>query len=207
MPTLVIDRRTSVTETRGPARVPCPPRLLAWGTGLLVCLIAGGTAGHRWYAGPDRVAADFLSACREADTARIERLLEVSFRRSAPAGELPRLLRRLHERVPRTVHAEVSGPRSSGGLVTERDHHMVLVRFAGDSQAAREHRRFSLTLERGPDGAWRVAFMPTYTSLFTGLDGGQGAAFLDSAISQSLGRRASLVAGWRNRAPRSRGRK
>ena len=51
-------------------------------------------------------------------------------------------------------------------------------------------------MAKQPGGAWRVAFLPTYHSLFVALHGGEGERFLRRAIAARARGREALLEQW-----------
>lgn len=172
-----------------------------WIAALLFAAVLAGWTGHRWHSGPERVGREFLAACESGDAAHVLRLLDAPFRRAVPPRELARLLRQLHGKVPRRFEVRMSGAPHSRGLVWNRRRFMMQVECPGAPGPTPRSRRFSVTLHQGADGSWRVAFLPTYFSMFSGVHGRDGEAFLYRTLAARLGRKSSMLARWREVGP------
>jgi hypothetical protein len=168
------------------------PAIAAVAAGILA--ISGATASA-YRRSPARVGERFLAACARGDLPSVERLLDRTYQ-EAFAGDGGRLLATLHAGLPRRFHVEASGyPEVPGGM-PERSRYHLRVAFEAAGAERPEQPAFILALAKQPDGAWRVAFLPTYHSLFVALHGEQGERFLRSAIAAHARGREALLEQW-----------
>ena len=114
-----------------------------------------------------------------------------------------RLLAELHARLPRDFRVEASGhPEVPGGRPEPRRYHLR-VAFQGEAAAKAEQPAFIVALAQQADGGWRVAFVPTYHSMFVTLYGEQGEQFFRRAVALRGRGRERQLEQWQSASARS----
>ena len=148
---------------------------------------------------PDRVAGDFLAACRDRNPARIRPLLDPTYQEVFPDARSADLLAALGRDLPRGYSSLGGAFPSTGGLVLHPDRYHVRVELRDPPELAASHAWFVVTLRRPasrkPSG-WRVDFLPTYASLLTACKGPEGGEDLRRVVWQSAGQQALRLSGW-----------
>ena len=158
--------------------------------------VVGAAAGLAFrLSAPERAGQQFLECWERGDLAGVAAMLDDRYQDLlAPRGTA--LLEALHAKLPRRFRVEVSGyPDVPGGFLDRARYHLR-VAFA-DAEAGRAAGpAFILTLAQRPDGGWRVAFLPTYRSLFVARFGDEGERFFRQRLAARVGTKPWQLDQW-----------
>jgi hypothetical protein len=137
--------------------------------------------------GPTTVARAFLDRCYDRQYDALRHLFDSSYRDVFTPQASRQLLQRIHENVPRTYSITMHNHPNTDGMVNDWDRYCVRCQFEEPPEAQQAHKCFVITLARQQDGSWRIAFMPTYLSLFGSLYDDTGESFLRGVVQESAG--------------------
>jgi hypothetical protein len=93
------------------------------------------------------------------------------------------------------------GYANADGAVTNWRQYYVRCQFEEPAEARRANNCFVVALGKQSNGSWRVAFEPTYRSLFASLYGSTGEPYLYDTLHQVIGERVALLWSARRAAP------
>lgn len=170
--------------------------------GLLVLTTVSGVVAHRYLSAPTRVAQAFLQRCRTADYDGLYALFDAKYQEVFTPQASRDLLQTLHKYVPRAYRVTMRGYPNMHGYVTDWRAYNVRVQFEEPEEARQAHKSCVITLVQGKDSAWRVAFQPTYHSLFASLYGTAGEQYLLRALWRGAGSQAQRLWDWRHERKR-----
>jgi len=165
--------------------------------GLLGLVIAVGTIGtHRYVTSPTRVAEAFLAHCHNREYTKLQGVFDKTYYEVFTPEAGRELLAMLNAYVPRSYHVILANYPNQNGRVTDWRRYHVRVEATGSDLAGKAHASFVVTLVKDRNGGWRVAFLPTYESLFLSRDAQNGRDRLADILFQKAGARAGRLAQW-----------